>query len=642
MLAWSLPQIQRLLRLQWAPKLKKLEKLLWLAACCCTGSALGGEATDHPGASVYSKHCAACHDQPDATRAPPLASLQQLNAESLLLSLTEGIMQEQAKVLSRREMAALVDYLALKEADNPDWYASMMCPEEQRTIDLDQSASMPVVGVDHHSTRHLSAEASGLTSAHLEQLELAWAIGFPDTNALRSAPVIVGSTLFYTAPQTGRLLALDVNVPCVKWVYHADTQLRTSISYGRLGSDGAHALVLADRRGQVHAVAAETGERLWIAEARHSPDTGISGSPILFEDRVIVPVSGSGVGRGANPEYECCAEHGAVTALDAQTGTKLWTYHTMRDATYTGKTSRVGVKLRGPSGAPIWATPTIDAGRGLVYATSGQNTSLPATTTSDAVLAIDLKTGALRWSFQALANDVWIIGCRIPWEASGPNCPNPKDSVLKDFDFGGSAILVKGDEGPDILLAGQKSGDVWALNPDTGELLWNQRFGQGSPLGGVHWGMAIDGQRVFAPISDPISMPGATPEPGMNALDIRTGEVLWRQPLMPDCSDDRQARFPACNQKYGLSALPLAVDRSVIAGALDGRLYIFDSAGGEIVFSYDTLREFETVNGVKGKGGSIDSHSVAAGAGMVFVGSGYSSFGQSGGNVLLAFKPRKK
>jgi len=613
-----------------------------LIVCSLPVAAWSAEAEPHPGARVYQQYCAACHDQPEATRAPPLSALRQQNAESLRVSLTEGVMQEQASAMSRRELASVIDYLALKEADNPDWYASMMCAPGTLAVDLDQPVTMPVVGVDDRSSRYLSETQAGLDSEALENLELAWAIGFPDTNTLRSAPVIIGNTLFYAATQTGRVLALDVQTPCVKWTYEAGRQIRTSIAYGELGEDGTKALVFADQRGRVHAVKAASGQRLWIARGRHSDGAGISGSPIVFRDRVIVPVSGSGVGRGANPEYECCAEHGAVVALDAGSGDRLWTWHTMRDATYTGETNRVGVKLRGPSGAPIWSSLTIDENRGLVYATSGQNTSLPATKTSDAVLAIDLKTGELRWSFQALANDVWIIGCRIPWEQSGPNCPNPEHSVLKDFDFGAAAILVSGESGRDVLLAGQKSGDVWALDPDTGALLWNQRFGQGTPLGGVHWGMAVDGKRVFVPISDPIAMPGGTPEPGMNALDLVTGEVLWRQPVTADCSAERRARFSGCDSRYGLSAVPLAVDRSVIAGALDGRLYVFDGVSGKVAFSYDTLREFETVNGVKAHGGSIDSHSVAAGAGMVFVGSGYGHFGQAPGNVLLAFKPRAR
>jgi polyvinyl alcohol dehydrogenase (cytochrome) len=627
-------------------------RILMCVFVCLTGAtAFAAEQPAHPGAAVYARYCAACHDQPDVTRAPPLAALQQLNSESLLFALTQGVMQEQATDMSRRELAVLVDYLALKEADNPDWYTSMMCPDDRRRVALAATPTMPVVGVDLQGSRYLSAEAAGLSSAELENLELAWAIGFPDTSALRSSPVIIGTTMFYTAPQTGRVLALDVHEPCVKWIYEAGAQVRSSIAFGNIRAAGSReatgALVFADQRGLVHAVNAADGQRLWAAEGRHSPNTGISGSPVVFGDTIIVPVSGSGVGRGANPEYECCAEHGAVVALDAATGEKRWTWHTMPDATYTGKTNRLGVKLRGPSGAPIWSTPTIDGERWLVYATSGQNTSLPATKTSDAVLAIDLETGELVWGFQALANDVWIIGCREPWELSGPNCPSPEESVLKDFDFGGSAILVER-PGGDILLAGQKSGDVWALDPDDGSLLWNERFGQGTPLGGVHWGLAVDDSRVFAPISDPgrlgTSEAATEPvrEPGMNALEIATGEILWRQPVTPDCSPPRRERFDGCDTRFGLSAVPLVVDRSVIAGAVDGRLYIYDAATGEVTFRYDTLRDFDTVNGVSGKGGSIDAHSIAAGAGMVFVGSGYGRFGQPAGNVLLAFKPRAR
>lgn len=591
-----------------------------------------------PGALVYRQHCGTCHDQPDVTRAPALAALKKLNAESLLLSLTEGVMQEQGKALSRRELALLVGYLAVKASDSPDWYAGMLCPAGGSAVDADAPAVLPVFGVDRSNTRQMSAAVAGLDSTGLADLELAWALGFPDTSSLRSSPVILGDTLFFTAPQTGRLLALDSQAPCVKWLYDAGTQLRTSVSL--VEREAGRALVLADRRGQVHLVDAATGQRIWVAEGRHSPDAGITGAPIPVAGKIIVPVSGSGVGRGANPEYECCAEHGAVVALDAVTGEKLWTYHTMADATYTGEVSRTGVKLRGPSGAPIWSTPSIDEARGLVYVTTGQNTSLPATSTSDAVLALNLADGTLRWGFQALARDVWNIACRVPWERSGPNCPSPEHSVLKDFDFGAAAMLVRRGE-REVLLAGQKSGDVWALDPDTGKLLWNLRFGQGTALGGVHWGMATDGERLFVPINDPISVPGARPEPGMNAVDIDTGAVLWRTPLSADCGASRKARFGQCDSKFGLSAAPLAIDRSVVAGAIDGRLYVFDGATGELVFEYDTLRDFKTVNGVAGKGGAIDSHSVFAGAGMLFVGSGYGGFRQPPGNVLLAFRPRR-
>ncbi|MEX1031722.1 MAG: PQQ-binding-like beta-propeller repeat protein, partial [Cellvibrionaceae bacterium] len=495
------------------------------------------------------------------------------------------------------------------------------------------------------SSGYLSAEQARLTSADLANLELAWAVAFPEVSALRGVAPIVGSTLFYAANATGKLLAMDTQSACVKWAYDAGSPISNSVAYGELGEGGKKALIFAVGRGQVQAVDAKTGEKIWDAAAGHSARAGITGAPVLYKDRVIVPLSASGVGSGANPRYECCDEHGAVAALDAKTGEKLWTYHTMKDAEYTGEVSSTGVKQRGPSGAPIWSTPSIDVKRGLVYATTGQNTSLPATKTSDAILAIDIKTGELKWGFQALANDVWHIGCRVPWENSNPNCPRPEDSILKDFDFGGAPIIAKRKDGSDIILAGQKSGDVWAIDPEkNGEVVWNKRFGQGTALGGVHWGMAMDGERVFAPISDPhinTTYEGWKPEPGMNAVDISTGEVLWRTPVKADCDNGRKERYELCEGRYGLSATPLAIDQSVVAGSIDGKLYVFDGKTGKIVWEYDTLRDFVTLNGVEGKGGSIDSHAIFAGDGMLFVNSGYGRFSQPAGNVLLAFRPKK-
>jgi polyvinyl alcohol dehydrogenase (cytochrome) len=478
----------------------------------------------------------------------------------------------------------------------------------------------------------------------LPELELAWAIGFPKTTSLRSSPVIIGSTMFYAPAQSGKLLALDIEKACAKWVYDVGVPVRSSVSFGDIGA--RKALILADQQAQVHVIDAQTGERIWKANGRHDATGNITGAPVLYKDRIIVPVSSSGVGSGANPKFECCVGHGAVVALDAATGKQLWIAHTMEDGQYTGKTSATGVKLRGPSGAPIWSTPSIDVKRGLIYATTGQNTSLPATPTSDAVLAIDLANGTTKWTFQALANDVWNLACRPDPAQSGPNCPSPADSVLKDYDFGAGAVLTQQRDGSDIVLAGQKSGDLWALDPEqNGKLLWRQTFGDGSALGGVHWGIAIDSEyRVFAPINDPHfpEFKDYVPEPGMNAIDIDTGKVLWRKPVTADCGNGREARFNLCGEKYGLSAAPLVVDKSVVAGALDGRIYIFDAATGDIVWQYDTLRDFATLNGVKGQGGGIDSHSVFAGSGMLFVASGYGGFRQPPGNVLLAFRPKAK
>jgi polyvinyl alcohol dehydrogenase (cytochrome) len=599
-------------------------------------------AADPPGKAVYEQYCAACHNQP-ATRAPALAALQQMSAQTLRFALTEGIMRQQGSAVPREQFQQLISYLAAPDTGG-DWVASMMCKPEQRAIDLGQPISMSMVGADARNSRRLTAQQAGLTSKDLGNLELAWAIAFPKTSALRTSAAIIGSTMFYAPAPTGKVLALDTRSACVKWAYDAGAPLRSSLSYGELGTTGKMALVFGDARGNVHTVDAKTGTEIWKAPARHDAFGGITGAPVLVGNRIIVPISSSGVGRGADPKYECCEGHGAVVALDASNGQKLWTAHTMEDAKYTGKVSSSGVKQRGPSGAPIWSTPSVDVKRSLVYSGTGQATSLPATNTSDAVLAIDLATGEVKWSFQALARDVWHLGCQFDPSKSGPNCPSAEDSVLKDYDFGAGVVIGKRRDGRDVLLAGQKSGDLWGLDPERqGKVLWRQTFGMGTPLGGIHWGLAIDDERVFAPINDPyLPVEGFVPQPAMHAVNIETGKVEWSKPVQPDCKNGRQERFALCGERYGLSAAPLVIDKSVVAGAIDGRLFIYDARTGDIVWQYDTLRDFPTLNGVEGKGGSIDSQSVFAGAGMLFVGSGYGAFSQAPGNVLLAFRPKGK
>jgi polyvinyl alcohol dehydrogenase (cytochrome) len=513
-----------------------------------------------------------------------------------------------------------------------DWVADTMCAVDNRVINLEQAPSFTFTQSDGNNPRHLEASQAGLSTADLSNLELAWVVAFPDTSGLRAAPVIIGSTIFYSATDSGRVFALDTNSGCAKWVYEADSRLRSSLAYSEI--DDLRMLVFTDSGGMVHTVDAKTGELIWIASGQASNNQGmLTGTPVIHEDKIIVPVSGSGVITGGNPNYECCENHGAVTALNVHTGEKLWEYHTMPAAEYTGQLSSTGVKQRGPSGAPIWTTPTIDAKRGQVYVTTGENTSHPTTNTSDAIIALDIETGEANWVFQALENVMWNFGC----SARGPNCIILEDTNSVDFDFGGPAILVGTDEG-ELLIAGQKSGDLWALNPETGALVWNQRVGEGTALGGNHWGIATDSERAFMTINDPGGMNGNS-RPGLYSYFVGTGEPSWFYEAQPECNDQRSERLRRCESLYGFSATPLSVDGAVITGGLDGRLFVFNSGSGELIFQFDTVKDYETVNGVEGYGGSIDSHSIAAGSGMVFVGSGYGQFRQVPGNVLLAFKP---
>jgi polyvinyl alcohol dehydrogenase (cytochrome) len=194
------------------------------------------------------------------------------------------------------------------------------------------------------------------------------------------------------------------------------------------------------------------------------------------------------------------------------------------------------------------------------------------------------------------------------------------------------------------VLAGQKSSTLWALNPDTGKVLWSRNFGPGSIVGGIHWGIASDGTRVFAPVTTFVGRdgkPGPGQVAGLHAIDVDTGKEVWSFEPTADCSGGRQQRVKNCAGGLGLSGAPTVIDGAVLAGSVDGFLRAFDAADGKLLFQYDTARDFETLNGVPGKGGAIDNASIVAANGYVFVNSGYGLFPtQTPGNVLLAFRAK--
>lgn len=595
------------------------------------------QTSDHPGSGVYASYCAGCHDGGDP-RAAALESLRSMNADALRFALTAGLMQAQGQALSEAQREDVIDYLALPPVAD-DWLVENRCATEQHGISLD-TVALGNAGGDLNFSRNLSASQAGLAKSDMPRLELVWALGMPGVTGLRSSPVIAGDTIFYPAGATNRLLALDVASGCIKWAYDAEASLRSSATLsGDLG-EGRYLLYVSDERARLHAVDPFTGIAAWVIDgaADEGMHTRLTGAPLYHEQRLYVPVSASGVQRGALATHECCDGRGAVLALDAMSGERIWTYYTMPEAEYTGLTNSVGTRLRGPSGAPIWSSPSLDEKRRLLYVTTGENTSLPATDTSNAIIALDIDSGEVRWQFQAVANDVWNMACT--GREYGPNCPSPEDSIIKDWDFGGAAALVTLPDGSDRLVAGQKSGHLWALNPDDGSLVWQQRVGSGGALGGNHWGIAVDGTRALLPISDPNpqGLSDDVNKAGIYAFDLADGKPVWEFRARPDCADGRDSRVESCQARYGFSAMPLVVDGALVAGNIDGRIFIFDTDDGSILFQYDSAIEFSTANGVEALGGSIDSHSISAGSGLVLVGSGYDRFRQQGGNVLLAFR----
>ena len=596
---------------------------------------------EHPGRAIYEQNCAVCHANPVDPRAADIRGLTAMTPERIYGAISEGgVMAPMAASLSMDDKIALIGYLTSGQTAESagDWIAPMMCAPDNRLVSLYGDASFETFGGDTTSPRYVSADDSGLTTADMANLEIAWAIGFPQTTNVSAAPVTVGRTTFVNGG--GKLFAFDTVSECAKWVYDGGGS-RSPLTFGTI--DDREVILYAVGANDVHVVDALSGDLVWKTAAVPQQGSGgrIRSGVILHEDKVLVPLSASGVGGGGT---YCCEGHGSVMALNASDGSIVWEYHTMPEATDNGQVNSLGQKLRGPSGAPIWTQPSIDVARNRVLVTTGENTSYPPTNTSDAIISLDLDTGEPAWIFQAMESDLWNMHCRGDDSTAGPNCPWHWDdeNIGRDYDFGGAAVITTTmmDGTPtDVVLAGQKSGHLWALNAETGEKLWDQRVGDGTPLGGNHWGIAIDDERAFLTINDPVSYGTQQPVPGVYAFNIADGEPVWSYEATPDCEGERNERVTLCDQKYGFSATPLVVDGAVIAGTLDGKLFVFDAETGDVLNVIDTAMPIETINGVEGNGGSIDSHAVNVGNGMLLIGSGYASFRQTPGNVLIALTP---
>jgi polyvinyl alcohol dehydrogenase (cytochrome) len=533
-----------------------------------------------------------------------------------------------------------------------DWAPQMMCTGARARVDLGRAdeATATHFGFDSNNTRKLTAKQAGLTTAQMSDMELAWSIAFPDAQIMRSQGAIVGKNLFYPVTDAGKLYAFDLSdpmKPCVQWVYSTpgEAPLRTSVAYGAL-ADGSPLLVFSGIDSTVHAVDPRTGKARWTKPVGVYSHSMTTGTPSVLKDRVIVPVAQFEISVAADNNHDCCTNHGYVLSLDPKTGQQQWRYDTMEDAGPL-RDRGDGKMLKGPSGAPIWNSPLVDEKRGLIFFATGESNSPPAHKNTNAVIAIDLKTGKERWSFHATPDDIFNSGCGLNPQPTRLNCVKAPETVYRDVDFGASVVLGKHSDGKELLYAGQKSGSVWAFEPDTGKVVWHTPLGTGGALGGIHWGIAYDADTVYAPITNvgrPI--PGEWDgdpniKPGLYALDAKTGKIKWQfNPEPPAGTPAPPAGGRGGWRGNVFSSAPTLVDGTVVTAALNGALYVNDAKTGKLLWSYETAKEYDGINGVKGKGGAIDSNSITAMNGLLLVNSGYGMFGQAGGNMLLAFKPK--
>jgi polyvinyl alcohol dehydrogenase (cytochrome) len=380
--------------------------------------------------------------------------------------------------------------------------------------------------------------------------------------------------------------------------------------------------------GNVYGVDAQTGQLVWRKKADENPDATITGTPTFYGDTLYVPVSALEAVRPADPNFECCHFRGSVAAFDAATGQFKWQTFMGDEPKVVGKNAK-GVDEYAPSGAPIWNSPAIDPKRGQIYVGTGENYTSPSNDKSDSIVALDLQTGAFKWVYQARKHDATNLACM---SADKTNCPKEDGP---DLDFGAGVVLATLSDGRQLVIGGEKSGDVFAVDPDTGKLVWQAKPGRGGMLGGVHFGMAANADTIFVPINDAADGQhrDEPPHPGVYALDLATGKMVWSAPA------DRSACAAAKHCEVGYAQAITATPELVFAGSGDGWLRGFDARTGQVLWQVDTKLPVKTVNGGQSNGGSFGGGSgPLVYNGMVFASSGYSLAGQTPGNVLLAYE----
>jgi polyvinyl alcohol dehydrogenase (cytochrome) len=610
------------------------------------------------GEALFQSRCVGCHE-PAVERAPSRAELAQRSPAQIVDALTRGVMTPMAQGLSPSNIETLATYLATP----PQGPAASRMLFAPKTTEVMCSTHPPIVaapgpwsgwGVDEKNTRF--QRLPGLKATDVPKLKLRWAFSY--AGGVYGQPTVVGDYLFITS-RGGTFYALDPSSGCVRWKTENLVARTAPVVIHSGASPSGWTVFVGETARVVRAYDATTGMELWRSEALDDhPSAHITGSPTYFQGRLYVPLSSGEEGAGALPTYPCCSFRGSLVALDALTGKMQWKQHVINEPLGPIRVNARGVQLQGPAGGGIWPAPTIDAEHGLVLVGTGNSYIDAPTTGTDAIIAFDLITGEERWRNQVTQHDDYVVACnRVdrPINCSADSGP--------DFDFGSPPIVMRTKAGKEIVLAGQKSGIVYGLEPTTGKVLWTTRVGSGTSLGGIEWGMAADDKLLYVPNSDVLSLMDlqsrnagkpmlsetfhqvyGTPRPGLTALDPDTGRVIWHVDAQKSpCQwyGDRSGdRIVGCFQAH--SAAATVIPGVLFSGTTDGWFRAYGTQTGKVLWTFNTTAQtYNTVNGVKGQpGGSIDGMGPTVANGMVFTMAGYNGSANTGGNgtnVLLAF-----
>jgi polyvinyl alcohol dehydrogenase (cytochrome) len=577
------------------------------------------------GEAVYRQHCAGCHNG-TLPRMPGRDALKTLTPEHVETALSSFTMRRQGAALTPAERRAVAEYVTGRSAGtyrapleviSKSAYCTAIAPDNPN------GPSWNGFNGNSSNTRFQPAAAAGLSPAAVPRLKLKWAFGFPGVSASGSQVTVAGNRA-YVGSRNGIVYALDANSGCIVWAFEADAGVRSTPVVG--GNGPLRSIYFGDANANAYALDMN-GTLRWKTKVDTHLDAMITGAVAYTPGRIYVPVASIEEGTAAIPTYECCTFRGSVSVLDATTGKVIWKTYTIADVPRQTTKTAAGTQLWGPSGGGVWSTPVLEPERNRMYIAVGDNYSSPATPTSDAIMALAMDTGKILWTTQATPGDAWNTSCL---EAAGsigrahcPGTPGP------DHDFASAPVLATGG-GRRVLLAGQKSGMLYGINPDTGAYVWKTQVGDGGVLGGIEWGFAVDNARAYVSLSNALEKkPGEAG--GIAAVDISDGKIKWRTPPSGDTCGGRTG----CST--GQPAAVTAIPGMVFSASLDGHLRGYEAETGQVIFDTDTARDFTTVNGVKAAGGSMNGPGSTVVNGTLFVSSGYGSLGFMPGNVLLAF-----
>lgn len=449
---------------------------------------------------------------------------------------------------------------------------------------LSTAAEWPSGGQNLSDT-HSNPDETQITTSNVKSLKLKWT--YTTTGDVSATPAVVGNVAYFP-DSGGEFNAVKAQTGALIWRRSISSYDGITGSVSRTSpavSNGV--LYIGDLNGaHLMAINAANGNLLWITQLDTHPLAVLTASPIVVKGVVYEGVSSGEEGAASHPGYACCTFRSSMTAVNATTGAIIWkTYMVPHNGGVPG----------GYSGAAIWSsTPALDEATGMLYVTTGNNYTIPASATTcqenggtpqecldpgdhvDSIVALDASTGAIVWADGEGGFDTWTLGCLMNGK---PNCPT---GAGPDADFGSGAQLftITGTDGkPEhVVGAGQKSGVYWLADAATGTILWGTQVGPGGSEGGMQWGAATDGTRIYVAESDsdgisytPVGHTTPITYGSWAALDPESGMILWQTPDPSEGIDIGQVT---------------EADGLVYAGSLTGHMYAIKARTGRVLWSH--------------------------------------------------------